>query len=427
MESKTPATGSPTSSVGEERYFRRGLGLGKEIQPVLDSEYGSALVHLMRENEYRLDVGRLHFRLAKSFGFCYGVDRAVEYAYESRQKFPDRHIYLLGEIIHNPHVNSRLEAMEIVFLHPNEEGVFDFSVVTREDVVIIPAFGVTLHDFETLRELGCILVDTTCGSVLNVWKRVESYSREGFTAIIHGKYWHEETRATSSQVGKYEGGKQLIVRDMDETEIVCAYIRGEGERDAFLERFAHCASPTFDPDMHLERVGVANQTTMLASESLAIAARLGEAIADRYGAAELPDRFRSFDTICSATQDRQDAVQEMMTDPPDVMIVIGGYNSSNTNHLAHLCAQHTRTYHVEDADCIDVETGAIRHKPDLSPNAAELVETDWLPGNPFELGITAGASTPNNKIGEALLRVLNIRGIAVDEVDPAESSQNTTD
>ena len=404
---------APATGVGEERYFRRGLGMKKEIQPVLQSEYGSALVHVVRERGYELRLGRIHFRLARSFGFCYGVDRAVEYAYESREKFPDRRIFLLGEIIHNPHVNRRLQEMQIEFLYPNEDGAFDFADVTAEDVVIIPAFGVTLHDFETLRELGCILVDTTCGSVLNVWKRVESYSRDGFTAIIHGKYWHEETRATSSQVKKYPGGKQLIVRDMEETELVCAYISGEGDRDAFLERFEHCASPGFDPDVDLARVGVANQTTMLASESLAIAARLGEAIADRYGEAEVPERFRSFDTICSATQDRQDAVKDMMSEPPDVMIVIGGYNSSNTNHLAHLCAQHTRTFHIEDAACIDPAAGSISHKRIMEDEV--LFSPGWLPDGNVTIGLTAGASTPDSKIGETVERVLLSAGY-----DPAD-------
>jgi 4-hydroxy-3-methylbut-2-enyl diphosphate reductase len=414
MKTDEGSSPAPAFPVGDERYFRRGLGMKKEIQPVLRSEYGSALVHLIRENEYELRVGRIHFRLAKSFGFCYGVDRAVEYAYESRQKFPDRRIFLLGEIIHNPHVNRRLQEMDIEFLYPQSDGVFDFTGVTPEDVVIIPAFGVTLHDFEALRALGCILVDTTCGSVLNVWKRVESYSRDGFTAIIHGKYWHEETRATSSQVKKYPGGKQLIVRDMEETEIVCDYIRGEGDRERFVERFGHCASPGFDPDVHLERVGVANQTTMLASESLAIAARLGEAIADRYGAEDLPDRFRSFDTICSATQDRQDAVKEMMSDPPDVMIVIGGYNSSNTNHLAHLCAQHATTYHVEDAACIDPAAGSISHKRIMEDEV--LFASAWLPEGDVTIGLTAGASTPDSKIGETVERVLVTAGY-----DPAEA------
>ncbi len=405
-----------SSRADADKYFRRGLGLKKEIQPVLDAEYASALVSLVRESEYELTVGRLRFRLAKSFGFCYGVDRAVEYAYESRRKFPDRRIFLVGEIIHNPHVNRRLREMRVQVLYPDAEGEFDFSRVTPDDVVIIPAFGVTLHDFVHLRELDCILVDTTCGSVLNVWKRVESYSRDGFTAIIHGKYRHEETRATSSQVKKYADGKYLIVLDMEEAELVCAYIRGELERDAFMERFAPCCSDGFDPDRDLERIGVANQTTMLASESLAIAARLGEAIADRHGDAELPERFRSFDTICSATQDRQDAVREMMTEPPDVMIVIGGYNSSNTTNLAHLCARHTRTYHIEDAACIDPPGGTITHRAE---NGQETMHhAGWLPGGDVQIGLTAGASTPDSKVGETIERALRTAGY-----DPAEVVQ----
>jgi 4-hydroxy-3-methylbut-2-enyl diphosphate reductase len=411
------ASASATSTGAEaEKYFRRGLGLKKEIQPVLDAEYASALVSLVRENEYELSVGRLRFRLAKSFGFCYGVDRAVEYAYEARQKFPDRRIFLVGEIIHNPHVNRRLREMRVQVLYPDAEGEFDFSRVTPDDVVIIPAFGVTLHDFEHLRELNCILIDTTCGSVLNVWKRVESYSRDGFTAIIHGKYWHEETRATSSQVRKYPEGKHLIVLDMEEAELVCAYIRGEVDRDAFMERFAPCCSDGFDPDRDLERIGVANQTTMLASESLAIAAYLGEAIAERYGNAELPERFRSFDTICSATQDRQDAVKEMMDTPPDVMIVIGGYNSSNTTNLAHLCARHTRTYHIEDSACIDPPGGTITHKTESGQET--MHHAGWLPGGDVRIGLTAGASTPDSKIGETIERVLRTAGY-----DPAEVVQ----
>ncbi len=410
---KSRAAGAAGAEAAAGKYFRRGLGLKQEIQPVLDAEYASALVSLVRERGYELDVGRLHFRLAKSFGFCYGVDRAVEYAYESREKFPDRRIFLVGEIIHNPHVNRRLQEMEIEFLYPNEEGEFDFSAVTPEDVVIIPAFGVTLHDFETLRGLDCILIDTTCGSVLNVWKRVESYSRDGFTAIIHGKHWHEETRATCSQVDKYPGGRYLVVFEMDEAELVCAYIRGELDAATLMERFGHCSSDGFDPARDLERVGVANQTTMLASESLAIAARLGEAIADRRGNEALADHFRSFDTICSATQDRQDAVKEMMAEPPDIMIVIGGYNSSNTNHLAHLCALHTTTYHIEDAACIDPPAGSISHK-DVEGDEIRL-DSAWLPQGEVEIGLTAGASTPDSKIGETIERVLRTAGY-----DPAE-------
>src|SRR5918911_5067440 len=236
-------------------YFRKGFGLRAEVQDELAADYSGRLVDLMREQDYTLTVGDVTFRLAREFGFCYGVERAVEYAYQTRRKFPDRRIYLVGEIIHNPHVNARVRDMGIEILLPRD-GRFDFEGITPEDVVILPAFGVTIHDFEELRRIGCILVDTTCGSVLNVWKRVESYAKDGFTALIHGKHYHEETRATASQVLKYPQGRYLVVRDMDEARLVCDYVEGTGERSAFLGRFAHAASPGFDPDRDLRKIGV---------------------------------------------------------------------------------------------------------------------------------------------------------------------------
>jgi 4-hydroxy-3-methylbut-2-en-1-yl diphosphate reductase len=398
----------------EQTYFRKGFGLKKELRPLIDAEYQSGLVERIRSRGYRDQFGDVTVRLAQEFGFCYGVDRAVDYAYETVHKFPDKRIFLVGEIIHNPHVNQRMTDMGIRFIYPEDDGTFDFAGVGPDDVVIMPAFGVTLHDFDTLRDIGCILVDTTCGSVLHVWKRVENYAKDGFTALIHGKYTHEESRATASQVNKHEGGTYIIVRDMDEASLVFDYIAkrpGHLSREAFMKHFEAKATPGFDPDIHLEKVGVANQTTMLAKESLAIGMKVHQAMVEHFGEEHAAEHFRSFGTICSATQERQDAVAEMMQDPPDIMLVIGGYNSSNTNHLAHLCRQHTRTFHVEDAACIDVERGTIRHKPELDPTADQQVEEAWLPEGPFQIGITAGASTPNNKIGEALLRVLAIRGI----------------
>ncbi|HTQ45908.1 MAG TPA: hypothetical protein VMI75_24300, partial [Polyangiaceae bacterium] len=290
----------------------------------------------------------------------------------------------------------------------------DYGRVQPEDVVILPAFGVTISDFETLRGLGCVMVDTTCGSVLNVWKRVESYARDGFTSLIHGKYYHEETRATASQVAKYAGGTYLVVRNMDQARDVCDYIEGKGlSREAFLAKYRVQASPHFDPDVHLGRIGVANQTTMLARESLAIGEAAGQAMARAKGEAYRAENFRTFDTICSATQDRQDAVNDLLREPLDVMLVIGGYNSSNTISLAALCGERVRTFHVSDATCIDVAEGSVRH---LTPGGSEEIETaGWLasPG-PIRVGITAGASTPNNKIGEAVARIFASRG-----VDPA--------
>jgi 4-hydroxy-3-methylbut-2-enyl diphosphate reductase len=398
----------------EQTYFRRGFGLKAEVKPLIDAEYHSQLVERVRARGYTDVFGDITVRLASEFGFCYGVDRAIDYAYETVRKFPGRRIYLVGEIIHNPHVNQRMREMGIRFIYPREDKTFDFSHITSQDVVLIPAFGVTRHDFATLREIGCVLVDTTCGSVLNVWKRVEKYARDGFTAIVHGKYTHEESRATASQVTLFDGGKYLIVRNMEEAEIVCDYIAHRPaalSTEDFKAHFREKASPGFDPVVDLCKVGAANQTTMLANESLAIAARLRAAMVEGHGEANAGACFRSFDTICSATQKRQDAIEAMMDRPPDIMIVIGGYNSSNTNHLASLCREYSATYHIEDAVCIDTGTGTVRHKPTLDPHAAEVLAHDWLPQGPLELGITAGASTPNNKIGEALTRVLSIRGV----------------
>ena len=416
----------------ESSYFRRGFGLSKEVEPVVQAAYHSELVTRLRAmgNVESFGEGdrRVTIRLAESFGFCYGVDRAVDYAYQTRAQFPDRRILIVGEIIHNPHVNERLQEMGISFLYPATEGegkgTFDFSSIRPDDVVILPAFGVTVEDFSRLQSIGCSLVDTTCGSVLNVWKRVDQYARDGFTALVHGKYYHEETKATASQVFRHPGGRYLVVYDMDEAQLVMDYIERKPNalsREEFLAHFQGKMSPGFDPDLHLDRIGCANQTTMLAGDSLAIAAAVGRSLERAHSAEpgfDLANHFRSFDTICSATQERQDAVLAMIDDPagpPDVMLVIGGYNSSNTNHLAVICARRTVTYHVADADRIDPESGSILFKPAGAPaTAPEARAEQWLPDGPITVGLTAGASTPNNKIGEAVERILQTRGIEIE-------------
>jgi 4-hydroxy-3-methylbut-2-enyl diphosphate reductase len=392
----------------ESTYFRRGFGLKTEIEGQLAADYHSSVVEALRANQYRLTVGPLTFRLAREFGFCYGVDRAVDYAYETRIKFPDRRLYLVGEIIHNPHVNQKLRDMGVRFLTRSQEGEFDFGGIVADDVVILPAFGVTIGDFGRLREIGCVLVDTTCGSVLNVWKRVESYARDGFTAIIHGKHYHEETKATASQVMKFPQGRYLVVLDMAEARLVCDFIERGGDAAALRERFAKATSPGFDFERDLLRVGIANQTTMLSGESLAIAEEVRRSMVQRYGDTA-GEHFRSFDTICSATQERQDAVVALLEEPLDVMVVVGGYNSSNTCHLAALV--HSRgvpVFHIEDADAVDIATGAVRHQPIGTKREAS---TDgWLDGARI-IGITAGASTPNNKIGETVAKICRTAGV----------------
>ena len=396
----------------EPEYYQRGFGLKSTIEGTLRRDYHSALVDRVRDAGGTIRAADLTIRLAQEFGFCYGVDRAVEYAYETVEKFPDRRVFLTGEIIHNPHVNDRLRGMNIRFL--SADGRLDEipADLGPADVVILPAFGVPAPTFEALRDRGCILVDTTCGSVLNVWKNVERYAREGFTSIIHGKYDHEETRATASRALMHPGGRYLIVRDMSETLLVCDYLERPQAalqvRD-FLDRFRRAASPGFDPDLHLGRLGVANQTTMLSSESLAIASRLKEAIVARYGPESPAERFRSFDTICSATQDRQDAVVRLVQQGVELLVIIGGYNSSNTNHLASLGGRSVPTYHIDSAGCIQ-GADAIRHKPYGA--SEEIVSRGWLPEGSVTVGVTAGASTPNVMIGEVIEALMRAKGVS---------------
>ena len=399
------------TSPADSTYFRKGFGLKSAVEDELAADYDGRIVDYLRSHDFTLEAGDVTIRLAREFGFCYGVERAVEYAYQARRKFPDRRIFLVGEIIHNPHVNDRLREMGIEILpHADPMGAFDFSGIAAEDVVIMPAFGVTIDDFAALRALGCILVDTTCGSVLNVWKRVESYARDGFTVLIHGKYYHEETRATASQVRKYPEGHYIIVRDITEAEMVCGFIEGRVDGATLMSKFSKAVSPGFDAERHLRRIGVANQTTMLARESLAIADAVGAAIARAHGEEVKATSFRSFDTICSATQERQDAVKELLDAGVDVMVVIGGFNSSNTISLAALCADRVPTYHIETSTAIDPAAGSIHFRP-ATIKHSEANAVDWLPSGPVRVGITAGASTPNNKIGDVVTRVLATRGL----------------
>ena len=375
----------------------------------LAAAYDSALVDRVREGDYEYTSGRLTVHLAREFGFCYGVDRAVDYAYQARRRFPGRNVFLTGEIIHNPHVNDRLRAQGIRFLSDPQERR---ETLGADDVVILPAFGVTVTEMAQLTAQGCTLVDTTCGSVLNVWKNVTRYAREGFTSVIHGKMKHEETRATASQALRHPDGHYLVVLDSEEAAIACTYIRGgpaAPTRDAFLARFADAVSPGFDPDLHLSRIGCANQTTMLMSESLAIGEMFREAMRDRYGEAGLDAHFRAFDTICSATQERQDAVNSLLdTYPLNVMIVVGGYNSSNTCNLARICAARVPTYHIADPEGL-VSSSEIRHRPVGAPSTVSGLEQtahSWLPADgPLVVGLTAGASTPNNIVGEVIRRL----------------------
>ena len=405
-------TTGPDSTDGSDgiqaQVFRKGLALGPEVAGVLSDDYHSTLIDEIRAADYQWRIGRVGLRLAREFGFCYGVDRAIDYAYQTRKRFPDRSIYLTGEIIHNPQVNDRLRAAGVRFLSDAGTAV---NTLGPGDVVILPAFGVTIETLARLQNQGCTLVDTTCGSVLNVWKNVLHYARDGFTAVIHGKLQHEETQATASQVLKYPNGRSLVVLDREEAGTVCEFIRHGGDESAFMARFGSATSPGFSPTRDLIRIGLANQTTMLMSESLAVGELIRHAMVDRYGM-DLENHYRAFDTICSATQDRQDAVSNLLVHTKlDLMIVIGGYNSSNTRNLARLAGRKVPTFHIADARCL-VSRHEIRHRPVDAGTAPvtgtqpdETLATGWMPDGDVCVGLTAGASTPDVILEQVIKRL----------------------
>lgn len=385
--------------------FRKGLDMKEAVAGELAAAYHSSIIETMQAEGYVRRAGRLTIHLAREFGFCYGVDRAIDYAYQTRRRFPDRQVFLTGEIIHNPHVNERLRAQQIRFLSDAGESI---EALGPDDVVILPAFGVSVGDLARLEAQGSTLVDTTCGSVLNVWKNVRRYAQDGFTSVIHGKVHHEETHATASQATKIPGAHYVIVRDEAEAALVCDFIRHGGDAMAFSAHFGDAVSPGFDPDVHLSRVGCANQTTMLMSESLRVGEMLRAAMVDRFGQDALPLHFRAFDTICSATQERQDAVVALLdAEPIDLAVVVGGYNSSNTCNLARLCAERVPTYHIAVPGCL-VSATEIRYRPTGIPStvdAGETISRNWLPAGNVTVGLTAGASTPNNIVGEIIERL----------------------
>ncbi len=379
------------------------------VQAQVLSHYRSNLVERIRENGHILAAGELTVKLAKEFGFCYGVERAIDLAYAACKAYPDRRIFLLGEIIHNPEVNDQLRRMGIVTIagKPKEE---EINQLQPDDLVIIPAFGTEVSTRRKLEERGCEFVDTTCGDVMSVWKRVRQYSKDSVTSIIHGKAWHEETMATSSQARSSGRGHYLVVFTLGETDYVCNYILNGGSKDEFLKKFKGAYSDGFDPDADLTAIGVANQTTMLRGETEEVQRRLRAAMAGKYGEDQINQHFRFFDTICGATQDRQDALGKLLQTHLDLLLVVGGYNSSNTSHLAEMGEAKLPTYFIKNAAMMESDS-LIRH---YNQHIHQEVETrNWLPGGKITVGITAGASCPNNLIEETIRRLFDLRGISV--------------
>jgi len=385
------------------------------VQEQVESHYRSDIVDKIRREGGILRVGDVTVRLAKQFGFCYGVERAIDLAYAARKVFKDRRLFILGEIIHNPEVNEQISSLGIKnLMGANKQA--DVADLQPNDVVIVPAFGTEVSTLQQIKERGCQIVDTTCGDVMSVWKRVRKYASESATSIIHGKAEHEETKATSSRALGDGKGHYLVVLTLAETDYVCEYIRHGGDKQEFLEKFKNAHSPGFDPDLHLRTVGVANQTTMLRGETEEVQRRIRQAIIDRDGPAGATTNFRFFDTICGATQERQDALRELLDIKMDLLLVVGGYNSSNTSHLAEMGEEKLPTYFVRNASRLLSAQEILHH--DLHAKE-EVVARDWLPEGPLVVGITAGASCPNNLIEETLIRLFELRGISRAQLEAA--------
>lgn len=387
-----------------ENYHRKGFGHEAEVATQLQSEYQSHLIQEIRNNNYRLQRGEVTILLAQAFGFCWGVERAVAMAYEARQHFPTERIWMTNEIIHNPSVNQRLQEMEVGFI-PVQSGKKDFSIVDSGDVVILPAFGASVQEMQLLNDKNCKIVDTTCPWVSKVWNTVEKHKKKDYTSIIHGKYKHEETVATSSFAGKY-----LVVLNLQEADYVANYILHGGNRDEFMTKFSRACSSGFDPDRDLEQVGIANQTTMLKSETEQIGKLFERTMMKKYGPTDLNNHFHSFNTICDATQERQDAMLGLVEEKLDLMVVIGGFNSSNTTQLQQIAIeQGIPSYHIDSAARIG-PGNQVEHKPlgrdlEVTPN--------WLPPGEIVVGVTSGASTPDKVVEEAIEKIFALKAVAV--------------
>ena len=386
----------------------------EQVKAQVLTHYRSDLVDRLRATgEVTSENAQMTIKLAKEFGFCYGVERCIDLAYAALKVFPDKPLYILGEIIHNPEVNDQIRDMGIRFLSgPNK--VADIDDLGADDIVIIPAFGTEVATLEKLKAKGCQFVDTTCGDVMSVWKRVRNYAKEEVTSIIHGKAYHEETKATSSQATS-KNGHYLVVLTLEDTDYVCDYIENGGDKKEFLKKFEGAFSEGFDPDQHLKAVGVANQTTMMRGETEEVQHRIKAAIERKFGAAKVDSHFRFFDTICGATQERQDALDVLLQKPMDLLLVIGGYNSSNTAHLAEMGENVLPTYFIKNAAEM-ADASLIRH---WNQHTNQVDEThDWLPDGTLTIGVTAGASCPNNLIEDVICRLLELRGSSADEFLP---------
>jgi len=371
--------------------------------------YEARDISKIRETGGVWEVGNLSFHFPEHFGFCYGVDKAIDMVFETCERFSEKRIFLTDQLIHNPHINGKLKEKGVHYLKRDARNLLVCDELKAGDVVVVSAFGTDFRDIQELKEKGVTIVDSTCGAIINVWKRVEGYAKNGFITIMHGKRNHEETRATLSQAVK-EGGSYLTIENKAEAGELALVIRGEKSEREFLKQHPEAVSQEFAFDTKTCRMGMANQTTMLKGESLEIQEILRGAFRHRFGDAATQERFRSFDTICGATQDRQDAMRNLLNKKLDLVLVVGGFNSSNTTHLAEiaegqpfdLAQGKLPFYHIESAGDI-VSRDEIRAR---EPQSGQVnIYEQWFPENTRQIGITSGASTPDVTLFEIIQKI----------------------
>jgi 4-hydroxy-3-methylbut-2-enyl diphosphate reductase len=399
LDSKSTASGSPKDlTIKKLSEFGEGFKHHHE-------NYEAGSISAIRETGGVWDFGTLTFHFPEHFGFCYGVDKAIDMVFETCSRFAGRRIFMTDQLIHNPYINGKLKENGVQILKRDAQNLLQCDSLAEGDVVVVSAFGTDFRDIRKLREKGVTVVDSTCGAIINVWKRVEGYAKNGFITIMHGKRNHEETRATVSQAVK-EGGAFITIENMTEAGELADVIRGKMTEKAFLEKYPEAAPAGFTFDTATCKMGMANQTTMLKGESLEIQNRLRAAFVERFGATETAVRFKSFDTICGATQDRQDAMRGLLQKNLDLVLIVGGFNSSNTTHLAEIADGKLPYYHIERVEDI-LSKDEIRARSPLTGKVE--IHAGWFGESARNVGITSGASTPDVTLLEIIRKMTGFR------------------
>jgi len=383
-----------------DQFYRNGFKeVRKDVEDTMKDQFKSNLVDDLKSNQFVMEREGVRVHLAKDFGFCWGVERSIALAYEAVNHFPDRTVHITNELIHNPEVNDNLHDMNVQFIEKTSNGGKNFDTIKDNDVVILPAFGASFEEMKMFDEKNVEVVDTTCPWVSKVWNTVDTHQKKGLTSIIHGKYAHEETIATTSFCEDY-----ICVKDMKEARMVTDYIINGGDKDAFLKHFQNAVSDNFDPDTMLDKVGLANQTTMYKKETRAIGQLLQKTMMFKFGPVDAKDHYFEFDTICDATQERQDAVHELVVNAQelnlDFILVVGGWDSSNTAHLLEIPKKAgVRSFHINRAECINADN-TITHRT----MEGEIVTEPFIlnMNKDVIMGVTSGASTPDAAVQDSL-------------------------